>query len=76
MECFACRHTDFLLIIIKQLLVRRADLKVVLMSATLQASLFTAYLGDCPAVHVPGRSEPSFVMMLMMLMMMMMMMQC
>lgn len=50
-----CRHTDFLLIIIKALLARRKDLKVVLMSATLQASLFSQYFDGCPAIHVPGR---------------------
>jgi ATP-dependent RNA helicase DHX57 len=44
-----------LLIIIKALLARRKDLKVVLMSATLQASLFSQYFDGCPAIHVPGR---------------------
>ncbi|KAG5186900.1 P-loop containing nucleoside triphosphate hydrolase protein [Tribonema minus] len=51
-------ETDFLLIILKDLLPRRPDLKVVLMSATLQASLFTDYFGDCPCLKVPGRTFP------------------
>jgi ATP-dependent RNA helicase DHX29 len=48
-------HTDFLLIILKALLARRPDLKIVLMSATLQSSLFSAYFAGCPTIHVPGR---------------------
>jgi len=53
--------SDFLLIILKDLLVRRRDLKVVLMSATVEASLFSNYFGGaavCPCLHIPGRTFP------------------
>ncbi|GAB7344449.1 hypothetical protein MBLNU457_2291t1 [Dothideomycetes sp. NU457] len=50
--------TDFLLIILKSLLVRRPDLKVVLMSATVDAQRFSSYLGNAPIVQVPGRTFP------------------
>ncbi|KAG8623728.1 hypothetical protein KVT40_008704 [Elsinoe batatas] len=50
--------TDFLLIVLKSLLVRRPDLKVVLMSATVDAERFSQYLGNAPIITVPGRTFP------------------
>ncbi|KAK5990962.1 putative helicase C15C4.05 [Cladobotryum mycophilum] len=50
--------SDFLLIILKRLLKRRPDLKVVLMSATVDAERFSAYLGGAPILNVPGRTFP------------------
>eukprot|EP00026_Physarum_polycephalum_P000677 Phypoly_transcript_00678.p1 GENE.Phypoly_transcript_00678~~Phypoly_transcript_00678.p1 ORF type:complete len:1395 (+),score=271.52 Phypoly_transcript_00678:28-4212(+) len=49
---------DFLLIILRDLLPSRPDLKVILMSATLNAELFAAYFGNCPMLHIPGRAYP------------------
>src|SRR5688500_17875801 len=50
--------SDFLLIVLKGLLKRRPDLKVVLMSATVDADRFSAYLGGAPVLNVPGRTFP------------------
>lgn len=50
--------SDFLLIVLKRLLQRRSDLKVVLMSATVDAERFSAYLGGAPVLNVPGRTFP------------------
>ncbi|KAL1310940.1 hypothetical protein AAFC00_001163 [Neodothiora populina] len=50
--------TDFLLIVLQSLLLRRPDLKVVLMSATVDAQRFSSYLGNAPIVTVPGRTFP------------------
>ncbi|KAJ0167273.1 putative helicase C15C4.05 [Colletotrichum tanaceti] len=50
--------SDFLLIILKKLLLRRQDLKVVLMSATVDAERFSNYLGGAPVLTVPGRTFP------------------
>lgn len=44
---------DFLLIVLKDLLPRRPELKLVLMSATLNAELFSSYFGGAPIVHIP-----------------------
>ncbi|KAK9444538.1 pre-mRNA-splicing factor ATP-dependent RNA helicase PRP22 [Metarhizium brunneum] len=50
--------SDFLLIVLKRLLTKRKDLKVVLMSATVDAERFSAYLGGAPILNVPGRTFP------------------
>jgi len=45
--------TDFLLILLKELLVWRTDLRIVLMSATIDVASFSSYFWDCPCVEVP-----------------------
>jgi ATP-dependent RNA helicase DHX29 len=50
--------SDFLLIVLKKLLLRRKDLKVVLMSATVDAERFSKYLNGAPVLTVPGRTFP------------------
>lgn len=50
--------SDFLLIVLKRLLLKRKDLKVVLMSATVDAERFSKYLGGAPVLNVPGRTFP------------------
>lgn len=50
---------DFLLGAIKCLLSkRRHDVKVILMSATVNCQLFSDYFGACPIIKVPGRLYP------------------
>ena len=51
-------ESDFLLLALKDLLKKRADLKVVLMSATLDADLFSKYFDGAPAFKIPGRTFP------------------
>jgi ATP-dependent RNA helicase DHX29 len=51
-------ESDFLLIILKTLIQYRKDLKVILMSATLDAERISAYCGGCAVIQVPGRTFP------------------
>lgn len=51
-------ESDFLLLILKELLVKRKDLKVILMSATLNAELFSKYFVKAPVLEIPGRTFP------------------
>jgi ATP-dependent RNA helicase DHX29 len=51
-------ESDFLLIVLKKLLARRKELKVVLMSATVDAEKFSKYMGGAPVLNVPGRTFP------------------
>jgi HrpA-like RNA helicase len=48
-------NEDFLLIVLKDLLPRRPELRLVLMSATLNAELFSSYFGGAPMIHIPVR---------------------
>ncbi|KAG0229491.1 ATP-dependent RNA helicase dhx29, partial [Mortierella sp. GBA43] len=50
--------SDFLLVILQRLLPRRPDLKVILMSATLDSARFSQYFNFCPVLDVPGRTFP------------------
>ena len=51
-------ESDFLLIVLKKLMQERPDLKIVLMSATLDAERISAYFDGCPTLAVPGRTFP------------------
>lgn len=50
--------SDFLLLILRDLLPLRKDLKVILMSATLNANIFSDYFGNVPVLEIPGRTHP------------------
>jgi HrpA-like RNA helicase len=52
------RHvfTDFLLGILKCLVKQRQDLKIILMSATINIDLFSNYFEKCVVVKIPGRT--------------------
>ncbi|XP_071908513.1 DExH-box ATP-dependent RNA helicase DExH1 isoform X1 [Coffea arabica] len=51
-------NEDFLLIILRDLLPRRPDLRLILMSATINADLFSRYFGNAPTIHIPGLVFP------------------
>jgi pre-mRNA-splicing factor ATP-dependent RNA helicase DHX15/PRP43 len=50
--------TDILMGLLKEVVVRRPDLKLIIMSATLDAAKFQRYFMDCPLLAVPGRTHP------------------
>lgn len=50
--------TDLLMGVIKQVVARRPDLKLVIMSATLDAGKFQNYFDNAPLLNVPGRTHP------------------
>ncbi|KAF1941489.1 DEAD/DEAH box helicase-like protein [Clathrospora elynae] len=53
--------TDFLLVLLRQILRTRKDLKVILMSATLDADVFEAYfrdVGPVGRIEIEGRTHP------------------
>ncbi|XP_077514316.1 3'-5' RNA helicase YTHDC2-like isoform X2 [Amblyomma americanum] len=50
------RFSDFLLTVLRDLLPKFRNLKLILMSATLDAELFVKYFGGCPVVQVPSKS--------------------
>ncbi|CAO3629564.1 unnamed protein product [Cunninghamella echinulata] len=53
--------SDFLLIILQSLCRLRPDLRIILMSATVNAERFSAYFENCPVLSIPGRTFPVHV---------------
>ncbi|CAM9232255.1 unnamed protein product, partial [Choristocarpus tenellus] len=52
------RNSEFLLIVLKSILPQRPDLRVVLMSATLQQGKYASYFGGCPITTIGDRTFP------------------
>eukprot|EP00057_Strongylocentrotus_purpuratus_P032350 XP_787344.2 PREDICTED: ATP-dependent RNA helicase Dhx29 [Strongylocentrotus purpuratus] len=51
-------QSDFLMIIVRKLVQQRSDLKLILMSATLDSQKLSAYFYHCPVINIPGRTFP------------------
>ncbi|KAH1262507.1 DExH-box ATP-dependent RNA helicase DExH1 [Glycine max] len=51
-------NEDFLIIILRDLLPRRPDLRLILMSATINADMFSKYFANAPTMHIPGFTYP------------------
>ncbi|CAL8278960.1 unnamed protein product [Merluccius merluccius] len=51
-------QSDFLLTILKDVVMRRSDLRLILMSATVDCTKFSNYFSNCPVVSIPGRTFP------------------
>src|SRR5919202_652823 len=51
-------NIDFLLGVVKRILPRRPDLKLIITSATIDPQRFAAHFGDAPVVEVSGRTYP------------------
>ncbi|KYR00759.1 DEAD/DEAH box helicase [Tieghemostelium lacteum] len=50
-------HTDFLLIIIKRLLAENRNLRVIIMSATMNTNSFSQYFNGCPIFNVSSNTH-------------------
>ncbi|XP_072745006.1 ATP-dependent DNA/RNA helicase DHX36 [Anoplolepis gracilipes] len=51
-------ESDFIITLLKQIILKRTDLKILLMSATLNSERFSKYYNDCPMIHIPGFTYP------------------
>jgi ATP-dependent RNA helicase HrpB len=51
-------HADLAIALAKQAWLARDDLRIVVMSATLDSGAVSAYLNGCPVIDVPGRLYP------------------
>jgi HrpA-like RNA helicase len=52
------QFADFAIVLLLGVLKQRPDLKLILMSATLQTRLLSDFFGGCPVLEVPGRMFP------------------
>jgi len=51
-------NCDIILGILKKITAIRPDLKVCVMSATLNAEMFSNFFGGCPILRIPGKTFP------------------
>ncbi|CAG8793334.1 712_t:CDS:2, partial [Acaulospora morrowiae] len=55
-------QTDVLMGLLKQVLSRRRDIKLIVTSATMNSEKFSAFFGNCPTFTIPGRTFPVDIM--------------
>jgi pre-mRNA-splicing factor ATP-dependent RNA helicase DHX38/PRP16 len=51
-------NTDVLFGVLRKIVARRSDLKLIVTSATLSADVFSEYFGSVPVYRIPGRTYP------------------
>ncbi|HZR26120.1 MAG TPA: ATP-dependent helicase C-terminal domain-containing protein [Vicinamibacterales bacterium] len=51
-------HADVAIALAKQAWIARSDLRIVVISATLDTAAVSSFLHDCPVIEVPGRLYP------------------
>ncbi|XP_076381687.1 putative ATP-dependent RNA helicase DHX57 [Megalopta genalis] len=51
-------ESDFLLMLLKELLQKKPNLKIILMSATLKSEAFSSYFREAPILNIPGKTFP------------------
>lgn len=51
-------NSDFIMVILRDMIHLYPDLRVILMSATIDTTLFSRYFNDCPIIEIPGRAFP------------------
>lgn len=51
-------NSDFIMVVLRDMVLTYPDLRIILMSATIDTTLFSEYFGKCPVVEVPGRAFP------------------
>lgn len=51
-------NSDFIMVVLRDMVSTYPDLRVILMSATIDTTLFSDYFGNCPILEVPGRAFP------------------
>ncbi|GAB6022002.1 hypothetical protein CHUAL_006154 [Chamberlinius hualienensis] len=51
-------NTDFIMVVLRDMVKVYPQLRVILMSATVDTTLFSKYFNNCPVIDAPGRSFP------------------
>lgn len=51
-------NSDFIMVVLRDMIHMYPDLRLILMSATIDTTLFSDYFNNCPVIEVPGRSFP------------------
>lgn len=51
-------NSDFIMVILRDMIHTYPDLRVILMSATIDTTAFSKYFNNCPVIEIPGRAYP------------------
>lgn len=51
-------NSDFIMVILRDMVHTYPDLRIILMSATIDTTLFTDYFNNCPIIEISGRAFP------------------
>ena len=51
-------QSDFLLVVLRDMVRVYPSLRVILMSATIDTTLFSSYFGNCPVIEIQGKIHP------------------
>lgn len=51
-------NSDFIMVVLRDMIHNYPDLRVILMSATIDTTLFSKYFNNCPVIEIPGRAFP------------------
>lgn len=51
-------NSDFLMVVLKDMIYNYPDLRVIFMSATINTDMFSKYFNCCPVIDVEGRCYP------------------
>lgn len=51
-------NSDFIMVLLRDMIHIYPDLRVILMSATIDTTLFSQYFNNCPVIEIPGRAYP------------------
>lgn len=53
-----CLQTDFLMVVLRDVVQAFPDVRILLMSATIDTTMFREYFFNCPIIEVFGRTFP------------------
>ena len=51
-------NSDFIMVVLRDMVHMYPDLRIILMSATIDTTLFSEYFNNCPVIEIPGRAYP------------------
>ncbi|XP_043277382.1 dosage compensation regulator isoform X2 [Venturia canescens] len=51
-------NSDFIMVVLRDMIHQYPDLRIILMSATIDTTLFSQYFNNCPVIEIAGRSFP------------------
>ncbi|XP_011877491.1 PREDICTED: dosage compensation regulator [Vollenhovia emeryi] len=51
-------NSDFIMVVLRDMIHIYPELRIILMSATIDTTLFSEYFNNCPVVEIPGRAFP------------------